>query len=76
MSVEDLIGLGLIFGILYILSDALSGVESAFGVEKLPTSAPPAPPTMQNVQFSPNCPAGYIEDSDGNCIQVTSAIHP
>ena len=84
MQTENLIGLALILGIVYVVSDALTGVEDAFGLDnsKLPASAPPAPPVMQTVKFSPNCPAGYISTSDPtgdptiDCIQVTGAIHP
>lgn len=76
MDLEDLIGLGLVFGIIYILADTAAGIEDALGLSTPKSSAPPAQPVMQGTVFSPGvCPAGYIADSDGNCIQVTGAIH-
>lgn len=74
-NLDDVLTIGLIVAAIIILKDAVSGIEDFLGIKPLPGSAPPAPPVNQNVQYSPNCPPGYISDSDGNCIQVTGAIH-
>lgn len=75
-DMEDLLALGLVLGIVYVVSDAISGLEDAFGVTPPAKPTAPAQPVMQGTVFSPGvCPAGYIADADGNCIQVTGAIH-
>lgn len=78
MTVEDgenlLIVGAVILGIFW-LKDALTAAEDALGITPPPASAPPAPPCYQDVQFDANCPKGYISDSNGNCTQVTCAIH-
>lgn len=74
-DVSNLLTLGLVIAAVVIIKDLISSVEDTLGITPLPTSQPPAPPVYQGVKFDPNCPAGYISDSDGNCIQVTGAIH-
>lgn len=75
-DISDLLMIGAVIAVIVIIKDAVSNVEDALGIKPLPTSAPPAAPVWQGVKIDPNCPAGYISDSDGNCIQITGAIHP
>lgn len=72
---EDLLIVGLVIAAIFFLKDAITSAEDALGITPPPASAPPAPPCYQDVQFDAGCQKGYIKDSDGNCVQVTCAIH-